>query len=152
VRINAHIDKFRQIDQGLSDVEATNSLELWIWGAQNSLTHLYNAALHTAGLTNEYDTYPKQLAGVYVAAGEGRSLVQDDADVLHTNLPLIHFKLPVELHAPQRSLARIEKLANDACRSTKAFDRRDLNSWRESYISAAFDFLKYLDADKGWRL
>ena len=137
MQIADHIAKFERTERALEDIDPHDCFELWLWSAQNGLTHLYNAVLHQVGLRREDDTFPSQVVGVHYQADVERSgfekVLVDDADVLHTNLPNLDIDYPVQVEAGRRALMVIERLAAKYGRTDAEKNHEDIEAALAAY-------------------
>jgi hypothetical protein len=87
----SHIEKFRRLDAMRQRLDPDADHELWIWTAMNAATHLLNAALHHAGMTEETDSFHSQVEGLYSVPDRSTGSL---SDAIHAPGDLMHFGEP----------------------------------------------------------
>lgn len=111
--------------------------ELWIWTAMNALTHLLNAALHHARLTQEVDSFHSQVEGLYCVPDRGNGTLADaihaPGDVMHFGRPPIHGQVPAAIQRAGAALRVIEDLRVPYVRGNDAVSAGATQQWEQAY-------------------
>lgn len=133
----AHIRKFRRMDRMKKRLDPDADRELWIWTAMNALTHLLNAALHRAQLTQEVDSFHSQVEGLYCVPDRGSGTLADaihaPGDVMHFGRPPIHGRVPTAIERAGVALRVIEDLRVPYVRGNDAVAAGATEQWEQAY-------------------
>jgi hypothetical protein len=135
--IRAHIEKYRRMDRMLQRLDPEADRELWIWTAMNGLTHLLNAALHEARLTQEIDSFHSQVEGLYGVPDRTTGRLADathaPGDVMHLGRPPIPAPLPDAITRAGAALKIIEDLRVPYVRGDDPVAVGAAERWRQAY-------------------
>ena len=133
----AHIRKFRRMDRMKKRLDPGADRELWIWTAMNALTHLLNAALHRAQLTQEVDSFHSQVEGLYWVPDRGSGTFADamhaPGDVMHFGRPPIRGPVPAAIERAGMALRVIEDLRVPYVRGNDAVPAGATERWERAY-------------------
>ena len=135
--IAAHLDKFRRLDAMKRRLDPEADRELWIWTAMNAGTHLLNAALHHAGLTQETDSFHSQVEGLYSVPDRSTGVCADvmhaPGDVMHFGQPPFDRPVPPAIERAGAALKVIEDLREPYVRGADPAPAGASRQWQAAY-------------------
>jgi len=149
MKIDAHIDKFRRLDEALKQLRPDVDYEVWIWTAMNACVNLLNAALHRSSLTDETDSFHTQVEGLYARPDRTRGTVSDaihaPGDVMHAGQPVLATPLPDAIAKASSALALIEDLREPFVRGGGAPAVEETADWERAYRTCIHELSLVLD-------
>lgn len=147
----SHIEKFTRMEAALARLDPEQDRELWIWTAMNGLTHLLNAAMHQAGLTEASDSFHSQVEGLYWVPDRKTGHVADamlrpgDGDVMHLGRPPVPKPLPDAIQRAGAALKVIEDLRTPFVRGDQPVPEGAPARWRTAYTDCRTELFSILD-------
>lgn len=137
MKIDAHVEKFRRLDDAVARLRPDVDYELWVWTAMNACVNLLNAALHQSGITDETDSFHTQVEGLYVrpdrASGRLTDAVHPPGDVMHAGQPALDSPLPEAIARASSALALIEDLREPYVRGGGTPTPSAAADWQRTY-------------------
>ena len=137
MKIATHIEKFRRLDEARGRFRADVDYELWIWTSMQACVNLLNAALHQAGVTEETDSFPTQVPGLYArpdrATGTLTDVVHGPGDVMHADDPILATSVPEAIAKASAALALIEGVREQYARGNEVFRPEAIPDWDRAY-------------------
>jgi hypothetical protein len=137
MRIEAHIAKYRRLDDALARLRADVDYELWVWTAMNACVNLLNAALHRSGITDETDSFHTQVEGLYArpdrTSGRLVDAVHPPGDVMHAGQPALDTPPPEAIARASSALTLIEDLREPYVRGGQTPTASAVADWQQAY-------------------
>ena len=122
MKIEAHLEKFNRFDRLLSQLDAEADFELWYWAILNAGTAIINAALHSAGVTREENSFATQIPNIYSVPGPNGTRHLEyrfDVDLIHVGMPKIDSPLLSPLAAAFSEMRTIEEFRDPCIRQDR---------------------------------
>ena len=133
----AHLEKFRRLDGMTARLDPETDWELWIWTAMNAATHLLNAALHHARVTQEIDSFHSQVEGLYCVpnrnTGELLDAMHAPGDVMHFGQPRLSGDIPPAIERAGAALKVIQDLRGPYVRGNDPIPCGAPQRWQSAY-------------------
>lgn len=135
--ITAHIEKFRRLNAMTRRLDPETDRELWLWTAMNAATHLLNAALHHAGLTQEIDSFHSQVEGLYCVPDRTTGRLTDAmhplGDVMHFGQPPLDQRIAPAIERAGAALKVIQDLRRPYVRGNDPISSGATHQWEGAY-------------------
>jgi|SRR5688572_23327717 len=149
--IAAHLEKFQRLDAMKRRLDPEADRELWIWTAMNAGTHLLNAALHHARLTQETDSFHSQVEGVYCTPDRKTGALADamhaPGDVMHFGQPPFSQPVPPAIERAGAALKIIEDLRELYVRGADPAPAGATAQWQRAYQECVARLAEVLGVD-----
>jgi hypothetical protein len=116
MRIDRHLEKLERFESVRRRMDPRREFELWYWMTLSGGTTVINAALHSAGLTDENRHFATQVPDVYavIEGGETRKVLAGRCDLIHVGLPPVEGEFPARLAEAFDAMDVIERY-RDPC-------------------------------------
>ena len=112
MNIAAHLAKLDRFEAVRRRLDPREDFEMWYWMCLSAGTTIINAALHSAGLTDENEYFATQVPDIYVvvaADGTWRSVLARRCDLIHIGLPEVDAPLPPWIAQAYHAMGVIER-------------------------------------------